>query len=72
MQAYQRTFQTNEKLGLDMDIKRILPLSGIYIKSKDILDLYIEIEPLIKSQITDENVFKLSKLVALGFRKGIV
>jgi hypothetical protein len=55
-----------------MNIRSFLPLSSVYIKSKDIFDLYIEVEPLIKQQITDENIFKLSKLIALGFRKSIV
>jgi hypothetical protein len=30
------------------------------------------VEPHILARLTDENVFKLSKLVALGFRKNIV
>jgi hypothetical protein len=44
LQAYLRTFTTHEKLGLDMEIADFLPLSGLYIKSKDIYDLYVEIE----------------------------
>ena len=55
-----------------MNITEFLPISGIYIKSKDIFDLYVEIEPLLTPHITDENVFKLSKLIALGFRKSVV
>lgn len=72
LQAYQRIFATHEKHGLEMNIAELLPLSGVYIKSKDIVDLFHEIEPLIIAKITDENVFKLSKLIALGFRKTIV
>lgn len=55
-----------------MNISTILPISGIFIKSKDILDLFHEVEPHIVAKITEENIFKLSKLVALGFRKNIV
>lgn len=72
LQAYQRTFATHDKHGLDMKISEILPLSGIFVKSKDIFDLYLEIEPYISRKITDENIFKLSKLIALGFRKSVV
>jgi hypothetical protein len=36
-----------------MNIGELLPLSGIYIKSKDIIDLYREIEPLVVARITD-------------------
>jgi hypothetical protein len=49
-----------------------MPVSGIFIRSKDIVDLFHEVEPCILAKITDENIFKLSKLVALGFRKNIV
>lgn len=72
LQAYQRTFATHEKHGLDLNIVDLLPLSGIFVKSKDIFDLYMEIEPFITAKITDENIFKLSKLVALGLRKSVV
>jgi hypothetical protein len=49
-----------------------LPITAIFTKSKDIFDLYLEVEPYILPMITDENVFKLSKLIALGFRKNVV
>lgn len=55
-----------------MNVSTILPISGIFIKSKDIVDLFHEVEPHIVDKITEENIFKLSKLVALGFRKNIV
>ena len=55
-----------------MNISLFLPISGIYIKSKDIFDLFLEIEPILNPYITDENIFKLSKLIALGFRKSVV
>jgi len=43
LQAYQRIFATHEKHGLEMNIAKLLPLSGVYIKSKDIVDLFHEI-----------------------------
>jgi hypothetical protein len=72
LQAYERIYATHEKYGLDLNVSSILPVSGIFIKSKDIVDLFHEVEPFIITKITEENIFKLSKLIALGFRKNIV
>ena len=43
LQAYQRIYATHDKYGLDMDISSIMPVSGIFIKSKDIADLFDEV-----------------------------
>lgn len=72
LQAYERVYATHTKHGFDMGIAELLPLEGIYVKSKNIVDLYNAIEPQITAKITDENIFKLSKLIALGFRKSVV
>ena len=72
LQSYQRLYNTHEKYGLEMDITALLPIAGVFIKSKNIMVLYETFEPLIKQHLNDENVFKLSKLVALGLRKNIV
>jgi hypothetical protein len=40
LQAYDRIYATHEKYGLDLDVSAILPLSGLLVKSKDILDLF--------------------------------
>lgn len=67
-----RIYGTHEKYGLDLDVSSLLPISGLFIKSKDILDLFHEVEASILHKATDENIFKLSKLIALGFRKNVV
>ena len=36
------------------------------------MDLYDTVEPFVKEHLNDENVFKLSKVIALGLRKNVV
>jgi len=52
LQAYQRIYGTHDKYGLEMDISALLPISGVFVKSKDIFDLYKLVEPHITKRIT--------------------
>jgi hypothetical protein len=40
LQAYERIYGTHEKYGLELDISALLPITGVFVKSKDIIDLY--------------------------------
>lgn len=68
MIIYQRIAKFEEKFSLNIPLAQILTLDAAYLKSTTSIELYNFIKSNIFAYCTDENIIKMMKLFAIGFK----
>jgi hypothetical protein len=57
-----------KKFNLEIDLKQMFPIEGVFVVSKGTSELFSFVkEPIIK-MLTESNVYKITKVVSLAFK----
>lgn len=69
LQIYIKIDQLQRKLGLQLPVRTLLPFEGLLIKEKDNVVLFDFLKGKIESQLDENNVHTLSRIISLAFKK---
>ena len=69
IEIYQKVAKLELKYGLDLPIQKMLPLRCLYLDSTSADELFQNIKDNVNSVCDNENIFKISKLLSIGFKR---
>lgn len=72
MDIFEKVAKFETKYGLELPIERILPFNGLFMKNTTPEELFSLIKGCIVDICDEENIFKISKLISISFKKNSI
>lgn len=72
VEIFLKLVRLEAKYGLDLPISKMLPERALYLKNRSAEELFGQLREMIVETCDGENLFKVSKVVSISFRKNSI